>query len=530
MKITATFPEPDVVLIGGGIMSATLGVLLHHLDPSLKIQIVEALDEVARESSNPWNNAGTGHAALCELNYTKERPDGTIDISKAIEINESFELSKQFWASLVRAGILGKPGDFIRRVPHMSFVRGQTDCDFLRRRHETMSKHPLFAGMEFSTDPEVIGRWAPLLLAGRPKNEPIAATHVEDGTDVNFGALTHALVHYLDSQPNIKLATRHQVHDINRLRDGRWELIVRNGQRIVTPFVFVGAGGAALPLLQKSGIPEGKGYGGFPVSGQFLVCKNRDVVARHAAKVYGQAAVGAPPMSVPHLDTRMIDGKRALLFGPFAGFSPRFLKSGSLFDLPGSVRLHNLVPMLAVGKNNLDLTAYLIKQVLQKPTQRLAALQEFFPDAQLKNWKLVTAGQRVQIIKQDPKKRGVLQFGTEVVSAADGSIAALLGASPGASTAVEVMVRIIEKCFPKRLAEWREPLRELLPAYGHRLADDPEFLQKIRTASNHTLALDKPLPEPAPKKRGPSDPSALATSERRDAHTRKSLLRKKNPR
>lgn len=490
----ATFAEPDVVLIGGGIMSATLGVLLHQLDPNLKIQIVEALAEVAKESSNPWNNAGTGHAALCELNYTKPKADGTVDIAKAVEINEAFELSKQFWATLVRLGILKDPRDFIHRVPHMSFVWGDANCAFLRKRHEAMSAHHFFAEMRFTTDPRVIGQWAPLLLENRIVNQPLAATRAEGGTDVNFGALTSALVEHLAARPNIKLATHHQVRDIERLPNGRWELTVRNLEKkidrsISTPFVFVGAGGAALPLLQKSGIPEGKGFGGFPVSGQFLICNNPAVAARHQAKVYGQAAVGAPPMSVPHLDTRMIDGRQSLLFGPFAGFSPKFLKSGSLFDLPGSVRLDNLRPMLAVGRDNMDLTKYLIDQVLQKPEQRIAALREFFPAATAEDWKLETAGQRVQIIKQDAKKGGVLQFGTEIVAAADGSIAALLGASPGASTAVDVMVKIIERCFPTRIHVWKDQLREMLPAYGRKLGDDPDFYRQVRTRSDQTLGL-----------------------------------------
>lgn len=494
MKRVETIAEPDVVLIGGGIMSATLGVLLNQLDPTLKIQIVEALAEVAKESTNPWNNAGTGHAALCELNYTKENADGSVDISKAIEINEAFELSKQFWAHLVEKGILPKPEEFITKVAHMSFVRGKADQAFLKRRHKTMVSHHFFSEMEYSEKQEVIREWAQLLLEGRHPSEPIAATRAEGGTDVNFGALTRSLVDFLASKDTVKVATRHQVHDIKRKRDGRWELVVRNlekkvNRKVTAPFVFVGAGGASLPLLQKSKIAEGKGFGGFPVSGQFLVCDNPAVVERHHAKVYGKAAVGAPPMSVPHLDTRVIDGKLSLLFGPFAGFSPKFLKSGSFFDLPGSVKISNLIPMLAVGKDNMDLTRYLIEQVIQSPEDRLDALHEFFPKAELKDWRLLTAGQRVQIIKQDAKKGGVLQFGTEVVAASDGSIAALLGASPGASTAVDVMLNIIAKCFEKRMPEWKSKLEEMIPSYGKSLAKDEALYRKLRKQADTTLGL-----------------------------------------
>ncbi|MBK1832494.1 malate:quinone oxidoreductase [Roseibacillus ishigakijimensis] len=490
----ATMAEADVVLIGGGVMSATLGVLLHQLDPTLKIQIVEALAEVAKESSNPWNNAGTGHAALCELNYTSQQEDGSVDISKALKINEAFEQSKQFWAYLVTRGILPQPENFIQPVPHMSFVWGEENQRYLRARYERMKDHHFFAEMEYSEDPAVIAEWAPLLMAGRSSDEPVAATRVKSGTDVNFGSLTETLVEYLDAQDGIRLATHHLVKDFTRRGDGRWRLKVRNLDKdidriIVTPFVFVGAGGASLPLLQKSRIPEGKGFGGFPVSGQFLVCDKPEIVEKHQAKVYGKAAVGAPPMSVPHLDTRVIDGKCSLLFGPFAGFSPKFLKSGSLMDLPSSVKLSNLTPMLAVGAQNFDLTRYLIEQCLQKPEDRIAALKEFFPDAELENWRLVTAGQRVQVIKSDDYTGGVLQFGTETIVARDGSLAALLGASPGASTAVNIMLELLGKIYPDRMEEWTPRLQEMVPSYGASLKDDPERYREVRSQADAALGL-----------------------------------------
>lgn len=489
--------EADVVLIGGGVMSATLGVLLHQLDPTLRIQIVEALAEVAKESSNPWNNAGTGHAALCELNYTQPQEDGAVDISKALVINEAFEQSKQFWAYLVGEGVLPEPENFIQPIPHMSFVWGSENQQFLRARYESMRQHHFFSEMEYSEDPAVIAQWSPLLLEGRSELEPVAATRVGTGTDVNFGALTETLVDYLDAKDGIRLATHHIVKDLTRRKDGRWRVEVRNLDKginrvIDTPFVFVGAGGASLPLLQKSKIKEGKGFGGFPVSGQFLVCDQPEIVDQHQAKVYGKAAVGAPPMSVPHLDTRVIDGKRSLLFGPFAGFSPKFLKSGSILDLPSSVKLSNLAPMLAVGASNLELTRYLIEQCLQTPEDRLDALREFFPDAQLQDWRLVTAGQRVQIIKSDEEKKGILQFGTETIVSADGSLAALLGASPGASTAVNIMLDLIEKSFPHRLPEWSEKLSQMIPSYRKSLATDEASYYEIRSKADAVLGIAEP--------------------------------------
>lgn len=486
--------QSDVILIGAGIMSATLGALLKELAPDWEITVFERRGAAGEESSNEWNNAGTGHASLCELNYTTVKPDGSIDISKAIKVNEEFQVSKQFWAHLVNSNLIRNPRDFISSVPHMSFVLGEQDTAFLRKRYEAMSANPLFEGMEYSDDPEKLKEWIPLMMRDRKLEKPIAATRMASGTDVNFGALTRMLFTHLKDQ-GVDMNYNHQVEDIRRASDGRWELKVRNVETGAVgtqsaKFVFIGGGGGSLHLLQKSGIPEGKGIGGFPVSGLFMVCQNPEIVAQHHAKVYGKAAVGAPPMSVPHLDTRLIDKKESLLFGPFAGFTPKFLKYGSMLDLITSVKPHNLITMLAAGAKNMALTTYLIKQVMLSKEQRMEELRQFIPHAKSEDWTMITAGQRVQIIKDTAAGgRGTLQFGTEVISAADGSIAALLGASPGASTAVSVMLEVIQRCFPDQLSSWESKLREMIPSYGVALRDNPDLIRDIHVSTSETLGL-----------------------------------------
>ncbi len=489
--------KTDVILIGAGIMSATLGSLLKELMPDWKITVFEKLDRPGEESSNEWNNAGTGHSALCELNYTPEKQDGSIDIKKAINVNEQFQLSRQFWTYLVNSNLIHNPQDFIMPLPHVSLVQGEKDVTFLKKRFQALSKNPLFQGMEFSDDPEKLKKWIPVIMEGRTGNEPIAATKIDSGSDVNFGALTRMLFDHLKNQ-NVDIKYKHQVVDIKRTSDGSWELKVRNEngavERHTAKFVFIGGGGGSLPLLQKTGIPESKHVGGFPVSGLFLVCNNPDVVEQHHAKVYGKAKVGAPPMSVPHLDTRYIDNKKSLLFGPFAGFSPKFLKTGSNMDLFASIKPNNVVTMLAAGAKNVPLTKYLIEQLMLSKEQRIEELREFIPNAKNEDWDIVVAGQRVQVIKDTANAKGVLQFGTEVISAADGSVAALLGASPGASTAVSVMLTVIKKCFPQLLKEWEPKLKEMIPSYGLSLMEHPELIEEIQVSTAKALGLTHYVP------------------------------------
>lgn len=489
----------DVLLIGGGIMSATLGVWLNELEPGLSMEMVERLDGVALESSNGWNNAGTGHSALAELNYTPEDENGKVSIPKAVEINEAFQISRQFWAWQVQQGVLKNPRSFINSTPHMSFVWGDDNIKFLKKRYEALQASPLFAGMQYSEDPAVIKKWVPLMMEGRDPNQKVAATWTPIGTDVNFGEITRQFVAHLQTTPKFDLKLSSEVQDITKNDDGSWHVSYKNlkdGSKTATDakFVFIGAGGGALHLLQKSGIPEAKEYAGFPVGGSFLVTENPAIAEQHLAKAYGKASVGAPPMSVPHLDTRVLDGKRVILFGPFATFSTKFLKEGSYLDLLTTTTTHNVWPMTKVGIKEYPLVEYLAGQLMLSDADRLNALKEYFPNAKAEDWRLWQAGQRVQIIKRDEAAGGVLKLGTEIVASQDGTIAGLLGASPGASTAAPIMLTVLQKVFKDKVATpaWQEKLRQIVPSYGTQLNNDPAKVAQEWAYTAKVLELTPP--------------------------------------
>lgn len=472
MKHSSHIKNPDVILIGSGVMSANLGALLKRLDPDLKIQLYEVTDDLAQESSHGWNNAGTGHAGICELSYTPHREnDGTVNVAKAIGIFEQFEQSRQFWGYAVASGMVDNPKEFINPVPHLSFVNGAEQVEYLRARHAGMSAHHFFEEMEFTTESDTIRKWAPLLLEGRG-NEPIAATKMDDGTDVNFGAIARKLLAWLEKQDGCGIASGHRVVDLKRILSG-WEVRIKDlatGEirSNTARFVFVGAGGGSLSLLQKAGIAEAKGLGGFPIGGQWLVCDNPEIVDRHQAKVYGQALGAAPTMAVPHLDTRILDGKKTLLFGPFAAWTTKFLhKKGSFTDLPLSVRPDNLATLVKIGLTNLDLIKYLVQQGTQSMADRLDVLHVFYPAARASDWKLIDAGIRVQAIKKTDGEAGIVHYGTEVLTDPARTISALLGASPGASVSVNIVLDVIKLCFPKLLEkpEAAARLKEMIPTH-----------------------------------------------------------------
>ncbi|AMG61984.1 malate dehydrogenase (quinone) [Staphylococcus lugdunensis] len=485
----------DVILIGAGVLSTTFGSMLKELEPNWNIKLYERMDRPALESSNERHNAGTGHAALCELNYTVEQPDGSIDIEKAKEINEEFEISKQFWGHLVKSGSIDNPREFINPLPHISFVRGVNNQKFLKKRYEAMKEFPMFDNIEYTEDIETLRKWVPLMMEGRVDDGKMAASKIDEGTDVNFGELTRKMTKNIEAHPNAEVHFNHEVLDFNRLKDGKWEVKIRNRatgqvQTQVTDYVFIGAGGAAIPLLQKTGIPESKHLGGFPITGQFLACTNPQVIEQHDAKVYGKEPPGTPPMTVPHLDARYIDGQRTLLFGPFANVGPKFLKNGSNLDLFKSIKPHNITTMLAAAVKNLPLLKYSFDQIIMTKEGCMNHLRTFYPEARDEDWELYTAGKRVQVIKDTKEHgKGFIQFGTEVVNSQDHTVIALLGESPGASTSVSVALEVLERNFPEYADDWKPKVKEMIPSYGESLITDVDLMRKTRRQTSKDLEL-----------------------------------------
>ncbi|MES5810941.1 malate dehydrogenase (quinone) [Mammaliicoccus sciuri] len=487
----------DVILIGAGILSTTFGSFLKNIEPDWNIKLFERLEQPAIESSNEKNNAGTGHAALCELNYTVEQEDGSIDVERAKEINEQFEISKQFWSYLVKSKAIENPQEFIRPLPHISFVMGIRNVDFLKRRYDALKSLPMFEGLTYTEDHKVLAEWMPLMMQGRNSNEPLAASKINEGTDVNFGELTRKLVKNIEKHENAQVHFRHEVGDFKQLSNSKWEVKVCNletgkVETHVADYIFIGAGGHAIPLLQKTKIPESRHLGGFPISGAFLVCNNPKVVSEHNAKVYGKEPPGTPPMTVPHLDRRYIQGKESLLFGPFAAIGPKFLKNGFNLDLFKSINTSNVVTMLSSGVKNLSLVKYSIQQVLQRKEDCMKELRRFVPDAKDEDWDIHIAGKRVQVIKDTEEHgRGFIQFGTEVVNSEDHTVIALLGESPGASTSVSVALEVIEKNFPQYMDKWESKIKEIIPSYGESLIEDTALLKKTRKQTAEALELNK---------------------------------------
>ncbi|SIS48132.1 malate dehydrogenase (quinone) [Salimicrobium flavidum] len=487
----------DVILVGAGIVSATLATLLHKLEPEWNITLFEKLDAAGKESSNEWNNAGTGHAALCELNYTPEDENGDIRIDRAVEINDQFQVSRQLWSYLVEQNDIQNPEDFIRPLPHVSFVHGESNVNFLKKRFEALADHPQFHGLKYSEDPEHLAEWIPLMMQGRTSEEPIAATKVDHGTDVNFGELTRKMLESLEKKDNVNILYNRTVNDIKQRDNDTWEVKVRNFEddtleEHTASFAFIGAGGGALPILQKTGIPESKHIGGFPISGEFLVCDNPEIVKQHNAKVYGKEPAGTPPMTVPHLDRRHIEGRDTLLYGPFAGFTPKFLKTGSYMDLLGSVKPSNALSMLAAGAKNTPMIKYLAQQLTMSKEERVEQLRDFVPNATSEDWDLLVAGQRVQLIEDTEEGgKGALQFGTKLIHSNDRTMAALLGESPGASVSASIMLEVVEKCFPHYLEVWEPKIKEMIPSYGESLENNPALLEKIHTSSARILGLEE---------------------------------------
>mmetsp|Transcript_82104 Transcript_82104/g.145559 ORF Transcript_82104/g.145559 Transcript_82104/m.145559 type:complete len:566 (+) Transcript_82104:69-1766(+) len=496
-------PEPrpvDAVFIGGGIVSTTTALILKKLQPDWTIVIIERLGAVGEESSHGFSNAGTGHSGFCEPNYTPAIvKDGkeTVKIDKPIFACESFMAGRQFWASLVTEGLVKDPTSFIRSAPHIAFGPGEEKKKTIVKRFEAMKPQPLFATMEFSDDPKVMTKWAPLVMEGRDPSQPCAMTYVKEGTDVDFGALTKACCEaFIKLGGDLRLFS--EVTKIKEDVDHSWMVTTRKcdagrGYRVYkSKFVFVGAGGWSLPMLQMSGIPQIKGYNALSVDGEWAVCQNPAVVNRHPVKVYAPGPVGAPPMSMPHIDAREIGGKKMLLFGPWCQWTPRFLKKGKMTDAFRVFKPHNIMPLATAGLKNLDLGVFLLRQMTTSYPQRFEEIKEYYPKADPDDWTFVPAAVRAQIIKRDGKSKicGALQFGTEVISNDSGTLAGLMGASPGASTVVQIALDVLRRCYKDVFPTWEADIKKMIPSFGTKLNENPAMVKKVYEDTAKVLLLD----------------------------------------
>lgn len=480
----------NVVIIGAGIMGTTFATLAKELAPELDITILERLDKAGAGNSWAFNNAGTGHEANCELNYTPV--DGeVISVEKALKIHAQFNVAKQFWAYLLKKGAIKNPTSFINPTRHCTLV-SESSIEELKLRFNEMSAHHFFEGMRYSDDFDEIKSWIPYTMEGRPRHEKMAATIVETGTDVNFGALTEQMAGYATSQLGVKIEYGVHVQRVHRSPAGSWLLETRqNGNAVQhrADVLFVGAGGGAFPILKKSHLPFARRFTGFPVGGRFLQAEiTEEQASQYRAKTYGKAEVGAPPMSVPHLDLRVAEGKHYLLFGPFASFKPVLEKGRGFLDYLSSMRLHDIPGLLNVAVEHFPLVKYLVSETFKGEKSMLDSLEKFAPGLSSRfNWQPVEAGQRVQIIKD-----GDLQMGTEIIVSTDKTYGTILGASPGASVSPEVMLRALEQLVPSLCAgeSAKEKLKEMFPEDKlEALINNPDHYREIRDTVNQTLGI-----------------------------------------
>ena len=480
----------DVIIIGAGIMGTTFATLAKELAPELNITILERLESAGEGNSWVFNNAGTGHEANCELNYTPVDEE-VISVEKALKIHAQFNVAKQFWAHLIKKGAIKDPKTFINQTKHCTIV-SESSIDELRLRFKEMSAHHFFESMRFSEDFDEIKSWIPYLMEGRPRHEKMAATVIETGTDVNFGALTQQMAEHAAQDLGVKIEYGTHVKRVHKSPAGSWLVETeRHGApvRYKADVLFVGAGGGAFPILKKSHLPFAKRFTGFPVGGRFLQAPISAEQADHyRAKTYGKAKVGAPPMSVPHLDLRVADGQHYLLFGPFASFKPVLEKGRGFFDYLRAMRLHDIPGLLNVTLEHFPLVKYLVSETFKGEKSMFEELESFAPGLSKKfDWKPVHAGQRVQIIKD-----GDLQMGTEILVSKDKTYGTLLGASPGASVSPEVMLRCLEQLLPAIFTKeaTRKAKKEIFPEDDlDTLATNPDRYREIRDAVNKQLGI-----------------------------------------